>query len=78
MHRVLFEQWYPQEACTASVVRWVPRTDWAALKVRPVAPREYMKQHTLQLPDDYSISLHLSDTPSLRTWVLPDENRHIE
>ncbi|KAL0095571.1 asparagine synthase [Phycomyces blakesleeanus] len=28
MYRVLFEQWFPQEACTASVVRWIPRADW--------------------------------------------------
>ncbi|ORE07380.1 asparagine synthase [Rhizopus microsporus var. microsporus] len=28
MYRVMFEQWYPQEACTASVVRWIPRGDW--------------------------------------------------
>ncbi|KAG1138621.1 hypothetical protein G6F37_009916 [Rhizopus arrhizus] len=28
MYRVMFEQWYPQEACTASVVRWIPRADW--------------------------------------------------
>ncbi|KAI9490794.1 asparagine synthase [Zychaea mexicana] len=28
MYRVLFDQWFPQEACTASVVRWVPRKDW--------------------------------------------------
>lgn len=28
MYRVLFDQWFPQPACTASVVRWVPRADW--------------------------------------------------
>ncbi|CEP14488.1 hypothetical protein [Parasitella parasitica] len=28
MYRVMFEQWYPQEACTTSVVRWIPRADW--------------------------------------------------
>ncbi|KAF7724610.1 asparagine synthetase [Apophysomyces ossiformis] len=28
MYRVMFEQWFPQEACTASVVRWIPRADW--------------------------------------------------
>ncbi|KAI8997820.1 asparagine synthase [Pilobolus umbonatus] len=28
MYRVMFDQWYPQEACTSSVVRWIPRTDW--------------------------------------------------
>ncbi|KAI8889088.1 asparagine synthase [Backusella circina FSU 941] len=28
MYRVMFDQWYPQEACTASVVRWIPRADW--------------------------------------------------
>ncbi|KAI8366785.1 asparagine synthase [Radiomyces spectabilis] len=28
MYRVMFEKWFPQEACTASVVRWVPRADW--------------------------------------------------
>ncbi|KAG2235446.1 hypothetical protein INT48_007844 [Thamnidium elegans] len=28
MYRVMFDQWYPQEACTASVVRWIPRGDW--------------------------------------------------
>ncbi|KAI9473786.1 MAG: asparagine synthase [Benjaminiella poitrasii] len=28
MYRVMFEQWYPQPACTASVVRWIPRADW--------------------------------------------------
>ncbi|EIE90902.1 hypothetical protein G6F46_003460 [Rhizopus delemar] len=28
MYRCLFEEWFPQSACTASVVRWVPRMDW--------------------------------------------------
>ncbi|CAO3622371.1 unnamed protein product [Mucor fragilis] len=28
MYRVMFEQWFPQPACTASVVRWIPRADW--------------------------------------------------
>ncbi|KAI7881820.1 asparagine synthase [Lichtheimia hyalospora FSU 10163] len=28
MYRAMFEDWFPQEACTASVVRWVPRADW--------------------------------------------------
>ncbi|CDS03120.1 Putative Asparagine synthetase [Lichtheimia ramosa] len=28
MYRVMFEEWFPQEACTASVVRWIPRADW--------------------------------------------------
>ncbi|KAG2211918.1 asparagine synthase [Mucor mucedo] len=28
MYRVMFDQWYPQEACAASVVRWIPRGDW--------------------------------------------------
>ncbi|KAI9264877.1 asparagine synthase [Phascolomyces articulosus] len=28
MYRVLFDQWFPQEACTTSVVRWIPRKDW--------------------------------------------------
>ncbi|KAG0175508.1 asparagine synthetase [Apophysomyces sp. BC1034] len=28
MYRVLFEGHFPQEACTTSVVRWVPRADW--------------------------------------------------
>ncbi|ORY96968.1 asparagine synthase [Syncephalastrum racemosum] len=28
MYRVMFENWFPQEACTASVVRWIPRADW--------------------------------------------------
>jgi asparagine synthase (glutamine-hydrolysing) len=28
MYRVMFDQWYPQEACAASVVRWIPRADW--------------------------------------------------
>ncbi|ORX43088.1 asparagine synthase [Hesseltinella vesiculosa] len=28
MYRVMFEDWYPQEACTASVVRWIPKAEW--------------------------------------------------
>ncbi|KAI7860477.1 asparagine synthase [Circinella umbellata] len=28
MYRALFDQWFPQEACAESVVRWVPRKDW--------------------------------------------------
>jgi asparagine synthase (glutamine-hydrolysing) len=28
MYRTIFDSWYPQEACTASVVRWIPRADW--------------------------------------------------
>ncbi|KAI8092742.1 asparagine synthase [Halteromyces radiatus] len=28
MYRVMFEQWFPQEACTASVVRWIPKAEW--------------------------------------------------
>ncbi|KAJ2496864.1 asparagine synthetase [Coemansia sp. RSA 2049] len=28
LYRELFEQHFPQSACLASVVRWVPRTDW--------------------------------------------------
>lgn len=28
MYRVMFDQWYPQSACAASVVRWIPRADW--------------------------------------------------
>ncbi|ORZ11692.1 asparagine synthase [Lobosporangium transversale] len=27
-YRDIFEQWFPQEACTESVVRWIPREDW--------------------------------------------------
>lgn len=26
--REIFEQWFPQAACTESVVRWIPREDW--------------------------------------------------
>jgi asparagine synthase (glutamine-hydrolysing) len=28
MYRTIFDSWFPQEACTASVVRWIPRADW--------------------------------------------------
>ncbi|ORX72400.1 putative asparagine synthetase [Linderina pennispora] len=28
LYREMFEQHFPQKACLASVVRWVPRTDW--------------------------------------------------
>ncbi|KAJ1843725.1 asparagine synthetase, partial [Coemansia sp. RSA 2703] len=28
LYREIFEQHFPQKACLASVVRWVPRTDW--------------------------------------------------
>ncbi|KAJ1663333.1 asparagine synthetase [Coemansia sp. RSA 1813] len=28
LYRKIFEQHFPQKACLASVVRWVPRTDW--------------------------------------------------
>ncbi|CAO3623810.1 unnamed protein product [Cunninghamella blakesleeana] len=28
MYRVMFEQWFPQEACTTSVVRWIPKAEW--------------------------------------------------
>ncbi|KAJ2669175.1 asparagine synthetase [Coemansia spiralis] len=28
LYRQIFEQHFPQKACLASVVRWVPRTDW--------------------------------------------------
>lgn len=28
MYRGMFEQWYPQDACTASVVRWIPKAEW--------------------------------------------------
>ncbi|KAG9305655.1 hypothetical protein G9A89_022577 [Geosiphon pyriformis] len=27
-YREQFESWFPQEACTTSVVRWIPRSDW--------------------------------------------------
>ncbi|KAI8867205.1 asparagine synthase [Ramicandelaber brevisporus] len=27
-YRQMFDQWFPEKACRASVVRWVPRTDW--------------------------------------------------
>ncbi|KAF9168681.1 asparagine synthetase [Actinomortierella ambigua] len=27
-YREVFEKWFPQEACTESVVRWIPREDW--------------------------------------------------
>ncbi|KAL1925185.1 uncharacterized protein VTP21DRAFT_68 [Calcarisporiella thermophila] len=27
-YREMFESWFPQPACTESVVRWVPRADW--------------------------------------------------
>ncbi|KAF9910647.1 asparagine synthetase [Linnemannia zychae] len=27
-YREVFEQWFPQDACTESVVRWIPRGDW--------------------------------------------------
>ncbi|RUS22336.1 asparagine synthase [Endogone sp. FLAS-F59071] len=27
-YREIFEQWFPQNACTESVVRWIPREDW--------------------------------------------------
>ncbi|CAG2171049.1 unnamed protein product, partial [Oppiella nova] len=27
-YRQEFEKWFPEKACTESVVRWVPRTDW--------------------------------------------------
>lgn len=27
-YREVFEQWFPQDACTESVVRWIPRFDW--------------------------------------------------
>ncbi|KAF9370390.1 asparagine synthetase, partial [Mortierella sp. AD011] len=27
-YREVFEQWCPQDACTESVVRWIPRADW--------------------------------------------------
>src|SRR5690606_17194536 len=27
-YREVFEQWFPQEACTESVVRWIPKADW--------------------------------------------------
>jgi asparagine synthase (glutamine-hydrolysing) len=28
MYRAMFEQWYPQDACAASVVRWIPKAEW--------------------------------------------------
>ncbi|KAF7726466.1 asparagine synthetase [Apophysomyces ossiformis] len=28
LYRILFEHHFPQNACTASVMRWVPREDW--------------------------------------------------
>ncbi|CAO3658215.1 unnamed protein product [Rhizopus stolonifer] len=28
MYRDIFDHWFPQEACSASVIRWIPRADW--------------------------------------------------
>ncbi|RCH79921.1 asparagine synthetase, partial [Rhizopus stolonifer] len=28
MYREIFDHWFPQEACSASVIRWIPRADW--------------------------------------------------
>jgi len=27
-YREVFEHWFPEKACTESVVRWIPRADW--------------------------------------------------